>query len=163
MILDGFIKLLADSPPSALIGAHNWITPAVQTVHIVAIAVVMAAILMTNLKALGALGGDATLEQFSESYLPWIKGALLVLLVSGSILIIGEPKRSLDNPVFGLKMACLLVALTLTAIIHAPLRRESGFWTAPARRIPLRGLAAVSLTLWTAIIFAGRWIAYAVT
>jgi hypothetical protein len=59
-------------------------------------------------------------------------------------------------------MLLLLSALALTAVIHAPLRRRADYWLAPERRPLLRGLATLSLGLWTAIVFAGRWIAYAV-
>jgi hypothetical protein len=160
MTLDGFVEWLADTPLSVQLGAHDWITPSVQTVHIIAIAVIMAAILMTCLKALGLTGSDQTLAQFSRAFAPWIVGALIVLVLSGSTLIVGEPKRSLENPVFGLKMALLLVALALTVTIHAPLRQDELFWTIASRQLALRSIVAVSLLVWTAIIFAGRWIAY---
>lgn len=158
--MNGFANWLAASPLSVEIGAYDWITPAIQTVHIVAIAVVMAAILMTGLKALGALGRDETLAQFSRIFAPWIVGALIVLLVSGTALIVGEPHRALENPVFYVKMALLAFALALTGAIHAPLRKNAAYWAAPVRQTGLRAIVASSLLAWTAIIFAGRWIAY---
>ncbi|MBW8812569.1 MAG: hypothetical protein JF588_04020 [Caulobacterales bacterium] len=163
MSVDGFVSWLADTPVSEGIGAHGWITPAVQTVHILAIAVVMSAILMTNLRALGAVGGGEPMARFSRHYAPRIGAALLVLLISGATLIVGEPKRSLENPVFLLKMAMLIAALALATAIHLPLRHDAEFWTPGARRIALRVMAGGSLAIWVAIIFAGRWIAYAVT
>ena len=42
-----------------------------------------------------------------------------------------------------------------------PLKRDAGYWDASdGRRGTLKLLAAGTLTLWTGIIFAGRWIAY---
>jgi hypothetical protein len=163
MNVDAFVSWLADTPVSVGIGAHDWITPAVQTVHILAIASIMAAILMTNLRALGAVGHGESMARFSRVYTPRIGLALLVLLISGSTLIVGEPRRSLENPVFVLKMALLAAALLLAAAIHLPLRGDDEFWTPASRRPVLRALAAASLALWIAIIFAGRWIAYALT
>ena len=154
---------LAATPLSKLIGDTAWVTPTVQTVHILAIAAIMAAILMTNLRALGVFGREETLARFSHRYAGWIVGALLVLLASGSLLIVGEPQRSLQNSVFWLKMSCLAVALLATATIHAPLARDECFWDSQGRAVVLRGLAGGSLLVWAAIIFAGRWIAYAVT
>jgi hypothetical protein len=163
MSLDQFVKWLADTKLSTEIGAHGWVTPSVQTVHILAIAVIMSAILMTNLRALGAVGREESIARFSHQYAPWILGSLLVLLISGSALIIGEPKRALENPVFVLKMGLLAIALLLTAGIHAPLRRDADFWRNGSRLVVLRSMAGVSLGVWAGIIFAGRWIAYAVT
>ena len=163
MMIEKFVAWLADTPVSLAIGDHAWITPTVQTVHILAIAIVMSAILMTNLKALGAVGHDDTLLGFSQLYAPWICGALIVLLFSGATLIVGEPRRSLENPVFILKMVLLCIALLLTAAIHAPLRRNAAFWGTARRGGLLRGMALLSLGVWAAIVFSGRWIAYAVT
>ena len=163
MSIDPFVQWLAATPLSAVIGGHEWVTPLVQTVHILAIAVVMSAILMTDLKALGAIGQGETMRRFSQRYVPWMLGALVVLLLSGSVLIIGEPKRSLENPVFILKMLMLLAALAITAVIHAPVIKASDPWQGGSRRIAVGVLAIASLGIWSAIVFAGRWIAYAIT
>jgi hypothetical protein len=69
--------------------------------------------------------------------------ALPVLLATGAIMIIGEPVRSLANPVFQLKMALLLSAI---AVFLLPFKN--------------RIVATLSLSLWIGIVFAGRWIAY---
>lgn len=158
---DAFVDWLAATPLSVAIGAHDWVTPGIQTVHILAIAVILAAVLMTNLRALGVVGADQTLQQTARTFAPWLIGALAALLGSGGILVVGEPQRSLQSPVFFLKMSLLLAALTLTAAIQAPLRRDAEFWAPAARRIALRGIAIGALALWAAIVFAGRWIAYA--
>lgn len=163
MTLDRFVAWLADSPVSVGIGAHAWITPAVQTVHILAIAVLMSLMLMIALRALGVLGEAQPVAAFARVYVPRMGAALVVLLLSGATLIVGEPRRSLENPVFVLKMGLLAVALLLGAGMLLPLRIDEGFWSPPLRRRALQALAAVSLVAWTAIVFAGRWIAYAIT
>jgi hypothetical protein len=81
-------------------------------------------------------------------------------LVSGSTLIIGEPHRSLENPVFMLKMGLLVLAVFLTGVVHAPLGANAEYWAPANRKALLRVVIGVSLVTWTAIIFAGRWIAY---
>jgi len=161
MSLDKLVSWLAATGASKAIGDHAWVTPTVQTVHILAIALIMSAILMTNLRALGALGRDEPLSRFSDRYGPWIWAALAVLAASGATLIVGEPRRSLENPVFLLKMGMLAVALTATLAILLPLRRDREFWLAGGRAAVLKGLAGSSLAVWVAIVFAGRWIAYA--
>jgi hypothetical protein len=163
MNIGHFTSWLADTQVSKAIGDHAWVTPLVQTLHILAIAVIMSAILMTNLRALGVVGRDESLLRFSHRYAPWIAFALLALAISGATLIVGEPKRALENPVFVLKMGLLVLALAATAIIHAPLRYDAEFWRSKARTVALRSLAVSSLAVWAGIIFAGRWIAYAVS
>jgi hypothetical protein len=101
------------------------------------------------------------LAALTHRFLPWIWYALAVLVLTGSLLIIGEPGRSLMNPAFGLKMLMLLVVASLTAVLQRPLAADAAFWDASAQRRALaRGIAVLSLALWSGIVFAGRWIAY---
>jgi hypothetical protein len=83
------------------------------------------------------------------------------LLVTGVTLIIAEPSRALQNPVFFLKMGLLLLAAGITLVCQLPLRKDAGYWDeSESRRRTARLIGFLSLPLWTAILFAGRWIAY---
>jgi hypothetical protein len=161
--LDPFCRWLAATPLSVAIGSASWVTPIVQSIHILAVATVVASALMMDMKILGVIGGGEPADTFARRYLGWIWVALIVLLLTGALLITGEPKRSLENVIFVLKMALLLIVASLTALFHWPLRASGVFETsAPARRIG-KVVAALSLVLWASIVFCGRWIAYAQT
>jgi hypothetical protein len=83
------------------------------------------------------------------------------LLLTGATLIIAEPSRSLQNPVFVLKMALLLLAAAVTLVCQLPLRKDAGYWDgSESRRRKVRVIGFLSLPIWIAILFAGRWIAY---
>jgi hypothetical protein len=84
--------------------------------------------------------------------------ALVVLLCSGTILIIGEPGRDLLNTVFWIKMSLLATALVLTWTFQHMLQRSKTFWDRNRTAAVLLG--SVSLVIWMGIIGAGRWIAY---
>jgi hypothetical protein len=146
---------------SQTIQTVNWIVPAVQTVHILAIAAVMGSVLMINLRVIGAVGRDQPLLRFSERFLPVIWWVLPILLATGIIMIVGEPVRSLESPVFQLKMCLLIAAIIVTLGYQIPLRKDPSFWdrTTGRRGVSLV-IALLSLALWVGIVFAGRWIAY---
>ena len=156
--LTPFTTWLAATPMSTAIGAAPWVTPAVQCVHILSVAVVMSAVLMMDLRLLGAFGDVDGAQAFSRRYLPWVWWALPVLLVTGATLIVGEPRRSLQNPTFLLKMALLVAAMVLTALTEQPLLRNAGFWH--GRKRTAKALAAASLAVWAGVVLCGRWIAY---
>jgi hypothetical protein len=160
-VLDPFCNWLAATPVSQTIQAADWLIPAVQTVHILCVASVMSSVLMVDLRLLGMGARAQTLAGVTSRFLPFIWWPLPLLLATGATLIVAEPARSLENPVFMLKMALLLGAVAVTLASSMPLARDPAFWeVSGARRLSARLLALVSLPLWSAIVFAGRWIAY---
>jgi hypothetical protein len=159
--LDSFCTWLAATPLSQTIQTVEWIIPAVQTVHILAVAAVMSSVLMVNLRLIGLGARDQTIAAVAKRFLPFIWWPLPVLLATGATLIIAEPTRALENPVFVLKMGLLLAAAGITLACQIPLQRNAVFWDlSSGRRRAARLIASVSLPLWVAIVFAGRWIAY---
>ena len=141
------------TPLSQAIQATSWVVPAVQTVHILAIAA-----LMINLRLANWVGRDQSLAQVSGRFSPVIWWALPVLLISGIFLIIGEPARALKNNIFQIKMLLVISAVFVTWFFAAPLKKNPAHWDARAGVGML--VALVSSALWVGIIFAGRWIAY---
>jgi hypothetical protein len=157
----GFCAWLEETPLSQTIQGTGWIVPTVQTVHILSIAAVLSSVLMIDLRLMGVLGRDQPLARVSERFRPVIWWTLPVLLATGAVMIIGEPARSLANPVFQLKMALLVAAIIVTLSHQVPLGANPTFWEGSSgRRGAARLVAVLSLALWAGIVFAGRWIAY---
>lgn len=159
--VQAFSDWLAATPMSAAIQDISWIIPTVQTVHILSIAIVMSSALLIDLRVLGVISHGQPLDVVARRFLPWIWITLVVLLLSGSTLIVGEPGRSLQNPAFIAKMLMLLTVIILTVSFQAGLKRDAHYWErSPGRRLGGRLIAGFSLILWTGIVLAGRWIAY---
>jgi hypothetical protein len=138
------------------------IIPTTQSIHIIAIAVVVGSALVTDLRLAGVLATDESPQIVVRRYLPWMWAALAVLLTTGAILAVGEPNRVLANPVFWSKMGLVVLAFLLTLlfrypILHPQFRLEHARWAALAKP-----MAWLSLLVWIAVIFCGRWIAYAI-
>jgi hypothetical protein len=159
--LDQFCAWLEQTPISQTIQTVNWIVPAVQTIHILSIAAVMGSVLMINLRLLDLAGRDQPLNAFSARFLPVIWWTLPILLLTGVIMIVGEPVRSLENPVFQLKMILVLAAVSITLAYQAPLKKNPVFWhVSGLHRAAAIVLVLVSFAIWIGIVMAGRWIAY---
>jgi len=155
----GLSKWLGATQLSRWIQTIGWIIPTLQSIHILGVAVLFSSAILVDLRVLRLLQRDAPLAEVVQRFLPVIWPVLLVLLVSGSLLIIGEPRRSLLNVTFYLKMALLLVAIALTAGLQrsfASTRSESS----GGRQVAGRLAAVLSILVWCSILFAGRWIAY---
>lgn len=155
-----FTDWLASTPLSLAIQAANWAIPSIQTIHILAIAVVLSSMLMLNLRLLNiAWRGEAVSALVARFVRPvWL--AVVVLLVTGALLIIAEPGRSLTNLVFLTKMSMLVCAIALTLFVQSAVRRRPVVWDAPRPHLGARVTAVLSLILWLSISVAGRLIAY---
>ena len=156
-----FCDWLSQTPVSMTFQSVGWIIPMVQSVHILAIAIVMSSVVMVDLRLMGLMGHTQSISGLARRFIPWVWWSLLVLLVTGAVLITAEPRRDLLNPVFQAKMALLAVAMAVTALFQATVARNMEIWDlTPNRRTGAWVTAVVSLLVWTAILGCGRWIAY---
>ena len=106
----------------------GWIIPTLQTIHILGVAVVFSSAVLVDLRLWRLLQRDVPLPEVARRFLPVIWPVLLMLLITGSLLIIGEPRRSLLNTTFYLKMALLAVAMLLTVALQWSLSAAPQFW-----------------------------------
>ncbi len=159
--LDEFAKWLEATPFSLAIQNTPWAIPAMQSVHVLAVALVFWSALAIDLRLLKVIGRTEPATAYTDRYMPVAWWGLAALLASGAILIIGEPDRTLTNWTFQVKMATLLVALALTVVLLRGLKKSTLYWEASASRaLAVMVIVALSILAWSAIIFAGRWIAY---
>jgi hypothetical protein len=160
----GFCSWLESTALSQVVQTVGWIIPTVQTVHILCVAILFSSAVLVDLRLLGILGCDVPQPELARRYLPTTWPVLLVLLLTGIVLIVGEPRRSLINSTFYIKMALLAVAIVITRGLQWSLTVSSNFWELnAARRAAGRIAAGCSILVWSGIIFAGRWIAYTST
>jgi hypothetical protein len=77
--------------------------------------------------------------------------SLFFLFLSGLILIIGEPARSLANIAFQIKMLFLLTALIISLYMFSRIEKSQYI---------SKIYCLLAITMWLGIVFSGRWIAY---
>jgi hypothetical protein len=151
---------LSATPLSTAARALDWLVPLLQTIHILAIAMVVSAVFMIDLRILG-LARAQSIDETARRFVPWIWSGLAVLAMSGVALIVVEPMRALPNPAFQIKMALLAIAIATTCLFQISLRGDAAFWqTSGSRRTMVNVLAISAFLLWCVIAGAGRLIAY---
>ena len=143
--MTAFANWLAATSASVWIASHDWVIPTVQSIHIVAIGVALVSAFMIGFRVLGWAGSDQTPAETMDRYWPWLFGALGVLLVTGALMVLGEPARELLAFSFWLKMCLVVIGTVMT------------WW---AGRHQAKALTLVTLVVWIGIIFLGRLIAY---
>ncbi|MFT3966195.1 MAG: hypothetical protein QM690_09960 [Sphingobium sp.] len=156
-ILTGFAHWLGETPLTALVAGHFWIVPALQTIHILAVAAVLVSVLLINLRVLGLIDGGQPVTAVLDRFLRPTGIGVLVLAATGLLLIAGEPTRAIFRTLFWVKMALIVTAFALTWSHRAAFAPAGpGAAATPARR----AIALAALAAWLAVIVAGRWIAY---
>ncbi len=155
MDLHQFSDWLSATSFSQLIQTTSWAIPAIQTIHLLSLALLFASALVFSLRIAGLGLSSEPLNQLAARFTRAIWWTLLLLLLTGVLLITAEPGRTITNPVFYAKMVMLAAVVVITLWLSAVARRQF------ERPSGLHGLmAAVGMLLWIGIMFAGRFIAY---
>lgn len=129
-----------------------------QSLHILAISVILIAMLVFNFRLISnKLGDSLFLSGFKYNAIV----SLPVLLVTGVFLIIAEPARSLANEAFQIKMILLVIVLSIYRYLNQTVFSTADFPNSSVQVSLISKLwAALSILIWVGIVFAGRWIAY---
>ena len=135
----------------------TWAFPTLLVLHALGMAFLVGTSLAINCRLLG-LASQMAIQGFIKFY-PVMTLAFIVNLVSGLLLLLSYPAKALTNPVFFLKMALVIVAVTLTQkqksfIASTPSQSTVAVSTTNKR------IAALILFLWAAGIISGRFLAY---
>lgn len=157
-----FAEWLSQTSLSLAIQTRNaWVIPTLQSIHIVAIGMVLGSVFMIDLRVLGWAGRDQTLRQTTNRFGPWLTGALSVQLATGLLMVVGEPMRELLNFSFWLKMCLVVVGTLIAAVFHITLKRNEPRWEESlVNHGAVKSLAVLTFSIWVFIVILGRLIAY---
>jgi magnesium-transporting ATPase (P-type) len=160
-VIEQFCDWLSRTGVSVAFQSANWFVPLVQTVHIIAIAILLTTVYVVSFRLVGITQGAQPLATLSAKSAPWIWAALCVLLASGILLTITEPARELLNWVFRAKMLMVLALAAILWTVQSRMRRNPQYWTeSPVRRRAARAIGIAAIIVGAGIVTAGRWIAY---
>jgi hypothetical protein len=161
MVIEQFCDWLSRTGVSVAFQSANWFVPLVQTLHIIAIAILLTAVYVIGFRLVGITRGTQPLAALIANSAPWIWTALCVLFISGMLLTITEPARELLNWAFRVKMLMVLALAAILWTVQSCSGRNPQYWTeSPVRRRAARAIGIVVLVIGAGIVTAGRWIAY---
>jgi magnesium-transporting ATPase (P-type) len=160
-VIQEFCDWLSRTSVSVAFQSANWFVPTVQTVHIIAIAILLTSVYLMSFRLIGITRGGQSLAVLTAKSTPWVWTALCVLLGTGVLLTITEPARELLNWAFRVKMLMVVALAGILLVVQIRTRRSPEYWReSPARRLAARAIGIVAVIIGAAIVTAGRWIAY---
>jgi hypothetical protein len=131
----------------------TWLFPAIESTHLLALALLGGSVLIISLAVLG-IGLKAAPAEIYRSAHRYMNGAVIVLLITGVLLAISEPVKLYGRQAFWVKMSSLAVALLVTYFAFNPLVKRG------ASGAGIRGVTALTLVAWLMVAMAGRWIGF---
>lgn len=135
--------------------------PIVEAIHVMAIALVFGTILVVDLRLLGVRDTRRPYTQVSREMLRWTWLAFVAAVITGTMMFAANAMTYYENLPFRLKMLALAGAGLNMAVFHLFAARRVDDWNLN-RAAPAGGRAAgaLSIVLWTCVIFLGRWIGF---
>lgn len=153
MTLSTFSCRPAATPFSQVIQKTPGMSAGIQVLHIITLSTLFAPGLCLELRMSGRWLDRESLSELAARCIPVI-WACPALLLTGSLLVIAEPCRTLNKPTFYIKTALLLAAVMITRRMRARARRGDEQVTALRR-----AEAVMYMLVWCGAIVAGRLIA----
>src|ERR1700722_18243121 len=148
---------LEQTPPGLSIATSRWFFPLLETLHVLAVAVVVGSVTMLDVRLLGLGNMQRPFSELMRNVLPWTWSAFVVAAICGGLLFSSKASTYYVNLPFRIKVTCLILAALNMLIFHwhAPSVPFADVGPPPVRA---RIVGAISLTLWIAIVSCGRWI-----
>jgi hypothetical protein len=141
-----------------------YIFPLLEAVHVMALSVVFGTITIVDLRLLGFASTGRPFARMSSELLRMTWGAFAVAALTGTLMFMTNARVYANNTPFRVKMVLLALAGLNMALFHLTAGRNVARWEkAPIPPRIGRFTASLSLTLWIAIVFAGRIIGFTTT
>jgi uncharacterized membrane protein YhdT len=135
----------------------TWAFAVIESVHLLALAVIGGSVLIVDLRLLGLGLRHQRINDLARDAQPWLNRSLIVMLVTGIGLFLSEPTKCYYSSPFWFKMTSLFFAI----IFCYTIRRKVVF-ADEGRISPLvcSVVGVVSLALWLGVGAGGRWIGF---
>lgn len=147
-------------PISWEIGGTAWF-PFLESIHVIAAALVVGSILMVDLRLLGLAAKRYSITTLSRELVPWSIGAFVIATVTGLGMFITRAASHVVNPAFQWKMVLLLLAGLNMAYFHFHVYKRVEQWNSnTATPTQVKVIGGLSLFLWSGVMLAGRWVGH---
>jgi len=132
-----------------------WAFPLIETIHLLALAVLLGSVLIVNLRVFGLGKQYSPASQMARQLEPWMLWSIVVLIASGIPMAFSEPMKCFESYSFPIKMSFMLVGIASQLTIQ---RRWVMAGDPDAGKAKLA--AILSITIWTVVGAAGKGIPY---
>lgn len=135
----------------------NWLFPVIESVHLLALALLGGSIFLVDFRLLGLGLKDRAVAELAQDARPWMIAGVVAMILTGIPLFLSEPVKCYYSTAFWIKMTTLPIALGFAFTVRARVTRaQPAGHTARGQKL----VGALSIALWFTVAAAGRWIGF---
>jgi hypothetical protein len=159
--LAGLWKWIETGAVGQAVSQSTWLFPAVETVHVIALSLVVGSIAVLDFRLLDRSWRSRAVSELTLDVLPWTWGSFAVAASSGLLMFSSAATKYAADLSFRLKMAFLLMAgLNMLAFHLFTYRRVRDWDTGAPTPLPAKIAGGLSLTFWIGVVACGRWVGF---
>ncbi len=162
MEIDSALAWLQSTPVAKAIAGNEVLFPWIESIHVLAIVLVVGTISIVDLRLLGVASLDLTVRRLMRDVIPYTWGAFTVAAITGLLMFSSDAVNYSHNFFFRGKLILLALAGLNMAVFHLIGIRDLERWDSGAGRPPVaaRAAATISLLVWIAVVAFGREIGF---
>jgi hypothetical protein len=164
MSLEALLAIVEAWPISAAMRGEmpgtEWLFPIIETLHVMALTLVVGSIAMMDLRLLGVASRNSAVSRLSNEVLPWTWTAWSAAAVFGTLMFMAKAGTYTGNLQFRLKFVCMGLAAANMLVFHLGAFRQVARWDSGEPPMSARVAGALSLSLWIGVVFFGRWVGF---
>ncbi len=163
MDLDRVLGWLQTTTVAKTISENEVLFPWIESIHVLAIVLVIGTISVVDLRLLGVASLDRAIGRIMRDVLPYTWGAFVIAAITGTLLFSSNAINYAHNFFFQGKLILIAIAGLNMAIFHLTGVGDIERW-GKAEQTPLAAKATggISLLLWICVVGFGRWIGFTV-
>jgi len=140
------------------VAENDILFPWIESVHVLAIVIVVGTISIVDLRLLGVASLDISARRLMRDVIPYTWGAFAIAAITGSLMFSSDATHYAHNRLFQIKLVMLVLAGLNMAVFHLFSERDIERWDAPGATTPAAAKAAavISLMAWVTVVSLGR-------
>jgi hypothetical protein len=149
-----FFHWLTNSALGNALNNYEWAFPIIQSLHFIGFALSIGTIAIVDFRLLGLGMRRQQASELAADLNRWTCAGIAIMLTTGPLMFSTDAYAYHVNPSFQFKMVVLMIALLFHFTLHRRAVRPD------ASPVAAKLAGAMSLLLWTTVVFSGRFIAF---
>ena len=128
MDVDSILKAINAWPISKHIRTDYFWFPFFESIHVIAISIVVGSIFVVDLRLMGITSRRKPVTELAREILPWTWGAFMIAVCAGTMMFISKSANYLADDYFRYKMLFILLAGVNMVFFHVFTYRSVAQW-----------------------------------